>query len=457
MRGRWRRPRRSRRLPLATIQRGVQGSRAPRSARLRGPADQPDFADGDEVHQHAALHRRRGPPGDGAADRRRQDLSRRLLRGEDGAGRTRARDRHVRAAGSPERHGRARHSAPAVRQRRLDALLPDGREVRLGSGTTSTGPLQEIEGLASPMPGTVAGTAARPATCCRRAVNDAFTVANRVMKANGEVSRLGAPMTANGKTYPAGSFYVAASATSTPIVQKRRAGARRQHRRGRRAARRRRDAAAPRGASRCGTRTTGSMPSGWTRYLLERFEFPFTVVCGAGFDDTALRVEVRRDRHAVGRGLPRRRRRRPRRWRWWRRRCANRRRSAAPRPSTDPDLRSLCQVTTGTGTGATAEANVKKFVEAGGTVIAAGSAARIDRGPARPSGVRLSRRAAAGPAGACPERRQVLRAGIGAARRGRQHRAVGGWAAEDHIDVFFNNSPVFRLAPDRRRRRAFAR
>jgi hypothetical protein len=34
---------------------------------------------------------------------------------------------------------------------------------------------------------------------------------------------------------------------------------------------------------------TGSMPSGWTRFLLERFEFPFKVVCGAGFDDTALR------------------------------------------------------------------------------------------------------------------------------------------------------------------------
>ena len=29
---------------------------------------------------------------------------------------------------------------------------------------------------------------------------------------------------------------------------------------------------------------TGSMSSGWTRFLLERFEFPFKVVCGAGFD-----------------------------------------------------------------------------------------------------------------------------------------------------------------------------
>ena len=85
------------------------------------PADQPDFPTatkfintlryvGVEVQQATApLHRRR------------QDLSGRLLRREDGAGRTRPRDRHVRAAGSSERHGRARHSAPPVRQRRLDA------------------------------------------------------------------------------------------------------------------------------------------------------------------------------------------------------------------------------------------------------------------------------------------------------------------------------------------------
>jgi hypothetical protein len=31
------------------------------------------------------------------------------------------------------------------------------------------------------------------------------------------------------------------------------------------------------------------MPSGWTRFLLERFEFPYTIVCGAGFDDANLR------------------------------------------------------------------------------------------------------------------------------------------------------------------------
>ena len=73
------------------LQRGVQGSGAPRSARLRHSRGPGRFADGHQVHQHAALHRHRDPAGDRAVDRRRQDLSRGLVRGEDGAGRTRAR------------------------------------------------------------------------------------------------------------------------------------------------------------------------------------------------------------------------------------------------------------------------------------------------------------------------------------------------------------------------------
>ena len=194
---------------------------------------------------------------------------------------------------------------------------------------------------------------------------------------------------------------------------------------------------------------TGSMPSGWTRFLLERFEFPFTIVCGAGFDDTALRVEVRRHRPAVGRGASCRRRRRS--WRWWwrwrRRRRAGR--GSARQPSSDPDLRSLCEVTTGTGTGATAEANVRKFVEAGGVVIAAGSSARIDRRRRceLPVSDYLVERQPGQPDRAL-EQRQVLRPGLDPARRGRHDGAVGAAGAEDHIDVFFNNSPVFRLAPN---------
>jgi hypothetical protein len=308
-----------------------------------------------------------------------------------------------------------------------------------------TGPLQGVEGLASPIPGRIGTATATAGYLLSPSINDSFTIANRVMKANGEVSRLGAPMTANGKTYPAGALYIAASAISTPIVQK-----------GVQELGVNIDAtgAAPAGATRLAPRrialwdtATGSMPSGWTRFLFERFEFPFTVVCGAGFDDTALRSKYDvivmpsgaafRPGGGGGRGgggggggdaEP----------------AAA---AGAGGQSADPDLRSLCQVTTGTGTGATAEANVKKFVESGGTVIAAGSSARsiadlldlpvsdylVERQPGQ------QERGLSGDKFYVPG--SVLRVAVDTA-------APSAAGAEDHIDVFFNNSPVFRLEPN---------
>jgi zinc carboxypeptidase len=311
-----------------------------------------------------------------------------------------------------------------------------------------TGALQGVEGLASPLPGRITTATTTAGYLLSPSINDSFTIANRVMKANGDVYRFSLPTTVNGRTYPPGTLYVAASATSTPIVQK-----------GAQELGVNMDAtpSAPSGATKLSPRrialwdtATGSMPSGWTRFLLERFEFPFTVVCGAGFDDTALRSKYdvivmpsgaafRAGGGGGGRGgggggggggdaEP----------------AAT---AGAAVPSNDPDLRSLCQVTSGTGTGATAEANVRKFVEAGGAVIAAGSAARsiadlldlpvsdylVERQPGQPE------RALGGDKFYVPG--SVLRVAVDTT-------APSAAGAENHIDVFFNNSPVFRLAPN---------
>ena len=113
----------------------------------------------------------------------------------------------------------------------------------------------------------------------------------------------------------------------------------------------------------------------------------------------------------------------------------------------DPDLRSLCEVTTGTGNGATAEANVRKFVEAGGVVIAAGSSAAsiaaslqlpvsdflVERQPGQPD------RPLSSDKFYIPG--SILRVAV-------DPTAPSAAGSEDHIDVFFNNSPVFRLAPN---------
>jgi hypothetical protein len=303
-----------------------------------------------------------------------------------------------------------------------------------------TGSFRDVEGLASPMPGTIGGTAAA-GYLLSPAINDAFTIANRVMKAGGEVYRLGAMMTANGHTYAAGSLYVAASAASTPIVQK---GASELGVNVDGTSSRPDPAAAKLAQPRIALwdTATGSMPSGWTRFLLERFEFPFTIVCGAGFDDTNLRAKYdvivlpsggafRAGGGFSGRGgggdepPP----------------------TAGAAPSSDPELRSLCQVTTGSGGGAGAEASVKKFVDAGGVLIGAGTAARtvaelvglpvsdylVERQPGQED------RPLSADKFYVPG--SVLRVAV-------DPTASSAAGADDHIDVFFNNDPVFRLAPD---------
>jgi hypothetical protein len=301
------------------------------------------------------------------------------------------------------------------------------------------GALTEIQGLAKPIPGKITGTGTEIYELSP-SVNDTFTVVNRVLKANGEVHRI------PGR----GNFYIVASATTTPIVEKavQELGVNAVRFTGR----------PPLSAATRVTQKrialwdtqTGSMPSGWTRFLLERFEFPFTVVCGAGFDDTALRSKYdviilpsgggfrsggggrgggpsTGSGQAAGGDAP------P---------AA----AAAPR-STDPDLRSLCEVSTGTGSGATAEANVRKFVEAGGVVVAAGSASRsiaetlglpvtnylIERQPGEPDRPLGSEKFYVPGS--------VLRVAVDTT-------APSAAGSEDHVDVFFNNSPVFRLQPN---------
>ena len=303
-----------------------------------------------------------------------------------------------------------------------------------------TGAFKEIQGLATPVPGTISGTA-KSGYLLSPSINDSFTIANRVLKANGEVYRLDAAMTEGGKTYPAGTLYVTASAASDADRAEGGAGARRQRGRDQRRSGRHHALAATRIA--LWDTPTGSMPSGWTRFLLERFEFPFTVVCGAGFDDSALRSKYDVIIMPSGAAL------RPggggRGGGGGGGEAVSRPRQAG-KPS-DPDLRSLCQVTTGTGTGATAEANVRKFVEAGGVVIAAGSAARIvaaslqlpvsdylvERQPGQPD------RPLSSDKFYVPG--SILRVAVDTT-------APSAAGSEDHIDVFFNNSPVFRLAPN---------
>jgi hypothetical protein len=139
----------------------------------------------------------------------------------------------------------------------------------------------------TPPPGTIANAAGAAGFLLDHRVTDGAVVTNRLLAKQLPVSWLTQPLAANGKNYPAGTIYVPASPASAAVLQQ---------------------AARELGVSFDGVaaapgerglqlrplrialwdRYGGSIPSGWTRWLLERFEFPFQVVYPAALDTGRL-------------------------------------------------------------------------------------------------------------------------------------------------------------------------
>ena len=144
-----------------------------------------------------------------------------------------------------------------------------------------TGPFQPVaqespSALAKPLPGTLTGAAKPKGWLVSHSYNDGFILTNRLFKAHEAVYWLKQPVTAEGKQFAAGALWIPATAGSKTIV----------------------DAAVQMGLSAVGTAQApagdrmelhaqrialfdqygGLMPSGWIRWLMEQFEFPFTVI-----------------------------------------------------------------------------------------------------------------------------------------------------------------------------------
>ena len=143
-------------------------------------------------------------------------------------------------------------------------------------------PCQPITGMAEPPAGTVASSGAA-GYLLSHATNDAFIAVNRALKAGNDVYWLKNSFSANGKTYPAGTFYIASKGNTASMLQ---------------------TLAKEKGLSFEGTSSRpsgdalklqpkrialwdqygGSMPSGHTRWLFEQFEFPYQVVYPQNLD-----------------------------------------------------------------------------------------------------------------------------------------------------------------------------
>ncbi|MEI6739537.1 MAG: M14 metallopeptidase family protein [Gemmatimonadaceae bacterium] len=150
-----------------------------------------------------------------------------------------------------------------------------------------TGPFEVVKDVTTMPTGVVAK--GKAGYYVRPEVNDAATVANRLAKANVKVSRAPSAVTDGGASWPVGTWFIPASAAADKIV----AQAAKDLGVSFAAASRK-----PAGAQvvtplRIGLidRYGGSMPSGWTRLILEQFEYPFTVVYPQEIDAGNLKAK----------------------------------------------------------------------------------------------------------------------------------------------------------------------
>jgi hypothetical protein len=294
------------------------------------------------------------------------------------------------------------------------------------------GPFEKIPDLA-PMPqGKVAQAPAAGGYLLSHEVNDSFVAVNRLLKANEEVFWLKSSASANGRTYPVGTMFIPAKATTLPILQKLAADKGLTF-----------DAVAARPSGdalklkpvRIGLwdQYGGSMPSGWTRWLFEQFEFPFDVVFPGTLDAGNLNAKYDvlifvdgaiplRDGGAGGGGGGF---------------------GGQPAAETIPaEFRDRL----GRVTVSKTVPELKKFAENGGTILTIGSSTVLTYHLGLPVMNALVERGPDGSPRDLPREKYYIPGSILEARIDNTNPLAYGMG--EHAMVFYDESPAFRLRPD---------
>jgi len=152
------------------------------------------------------------------------------------------------------------------------------------------GPFERISGLVTPPAGTVTNLSVASGYLFSPQVNDSFNAVNKLLAAGDAVFRYGDSVNGGGSEFPAGAFYVAsANGTDERLTQ----------------------IAKDTGVSFVGVssqpsgniqalkpmriglwdRYGGDMPAGWTRWMFEQFDFDFEVVFAPELDSKDLSSE----------------------------------------------------------------------------------------------------------------------------------------------------------------------
>jgi hypothetical protein len=177
----------------------------------------------------------------------------------------------------------------------------------------------------------------------------------------------------------------------------------------------------------------GSMPSGWTRFLLEQFEFPFEVVypktLAAG--NLSSRFDVLIFPSGVGPAPA----------------VAGRAGGGGGGSNAAENIPAEYQPMLGAYTAGETGPQLRRFLEDGGTILAVGrSAANLAQVFGLPVTSHLVERSPDGGARPLPPEKfyvpgSILRVAV-------DNTAPVAHGLDAHVDVFFDNSPVFSLGPD---------
>jgi hypothetical protein len=291
------------------------------------------------------------------------------------------------------------------------------------------GPFEPVQGFAKPLPGKITNARGASGFLLSHAVNDAVVATNRLLDAGHQVYWLKESLDANGKTYPEGTIYIKAQDSTQKLMEKmtKELGLSFDGM-----------ANTPSGEAleihpiRIGLwdRYGGSMPSGWTRWLFEQFEFPFEVVYPQALDAGQLKNKfdvlvfvtdavppgkINVSPHARTRGR------------------------RQPEPDSIPEQ---YRAWLGHVTEEKTIPQLSRFLEEGGTILAIGTSTNL--GPH--VGVPIRNHLADGAGQPLPAEDYFIPSSVLEVRVDNTQPLAYGM--KERVDVFFNRSPVFRLLPE---------
>jgi hypothetical protein len=291
------------------------------------------------------------------------------------------------------------------------------------------GPFQKISGFAT-APAALPPAPSSVGWFLSHQVNDSFIAVNRLLAAGEEVYWLTEVLNAEGKSWPEGTMFIPAGKGTAPRIQ----SLARDLRLTFEAAMSQPDTGTLKlRPVRIGLwdRYGGSMPSGWTRWLLEQFEFPFEVVYAPTLDAGNLSSSYDVLIFVTG-AIPAR--------------------SAADSPArsqepVDPSrIPEEYRSRLGSVTVSRTVPELRRFVEEGGTLLAIGTSTVFGSLAGLPIASALTERLPDGTEDPLPREKYYVPGSILQARVDNGNPLAYG--VSPMVDFFFDNSPVFRLGPE---------